>query len=105
MTEFEKLFRKIANQIPSAVEGKMFGAMSIKAKNGKTAAFFWNDSLTFKLDEKSQQKALKLKGAGVGFHIYAPERSMKGWVTVPPEHSNKWIELTNEAVKYVGSLR
>lgn len=51
MTKSEKIFRQIITDLPNGSEGKMFGAKSIKSENGKTAAFFWKEDMTFKLDE------------------------------------------------------
>ena len=60
MTEPEKIFHQIIADLPNGTEGKMFGAKSIKSENGKTAAFFWEEEMTFKLDEKSEIEALKI---------------------------------------------
>lgn len=104
MTKNEQLFHEIAKLTPNTVEDKLFGAMSIKASNGKTAAFFWNEDMTFKLDETIRQKALKISGAKIGSHIYAPEKPMKGWVCVPSEHTDSWAELSDAAVKFINKL-
>jgi len=104
MTNLEKYFHKIVLEIPNAVEGKMFGAMSIKTNNGKNAAFFWHENMVFKLDEKSQKEALNLEGAEIGSHIYAPERKMKGWILIPNNHADQWARYANKAVEFVSSL-
>ncbi len=59
MTESEKLFHQIIIGLPNGIEGKMFGAQSIKSANGKTAVFFWKETMVFKLDEETEEKALK----------------------------------------------
>ena len=105
MTEPEKSFHRIIEEIPNAIKGKMFGAISIKSSNGKTAAFFWKGNMVFKLDEKSQEEALKLDNAKIGSHLYAPEKPMKGWVSIPEKHSDKWTDFTLAAIKYVEKLR
>lgn len=98
MSEAENEFHKIINIIPHATLGKLFGAQCIKASNGKAIAVLWKDALMFKLDEASGQEALTLSGATVGAHLYAPDRPMKGWVTVPFEHSEKWMYLAAKAI-------
>ncbi|WP_142784129.1 hypothetical protein [Changchengzhania lutea] len=52
----------------------MFGAECIKSTNGKTTAFFWKENMVFKLDEKSKESAMRIKGAEIGSHLYAPEK-------------------------------
>lgn len=104
MTDPKELFHEIAKEIPEAIEGKMFGALCIKSKNGKAAAIFWKNDMLFKLGEKDQEEALKLSGSSIGFHLYAPEKQMKGWVFVPEKHSGKWINFTKKAIKYVKGL-
>ena len=104
MTDPKEQFHQIAKEIPEAIEGKMFGALCIKSKNGKAAAIFWKNDMLFKLSEKDQEDALKLSSSSIGFHLYAPEKHMKGWVIVPEKHSDKWITLTIKAIKYVKGL-
>ena len=60
--------------------------------------------MLFKLSEKELEKALKLNGTSIGFHLYAPEKKMKGWVFVPEKHSDKWINFSKKAIVYVKSL-
>jgi len=105
MTEPEKIFHQIIVDLPNGTEGKMFGAKSIKSKNGKTAAFFWKEEMTFKLDEKSELEALKIDGAKIGSHLYAKDKQMRGWVLIPKEHSEFWNEFSKKAVDYVGKLK
>jgi hypothetical protein len=81
----------------------MFGALSIKAPNGKTATFFWKEEMAFKLDEASRNEALKLNGAKIATHLYAPDRQMKAWISIPAEHSEQWAEYTEFALKFVDS--
>lgn len=101
MTEYEELFHKIAQQVPDAIEGKMFGALCIKSTNGKACAIFWKGSMLFKLDDKGQAEALKLDGAEIGSHLYAPNKPMKGWVLIPSSFSEKWLSFTIKAIAYV----
>ncbi len=105
MTEPEKIFHQVIKAIPNGIEGKMFGAKCIKSIKGKTAAFFWKENMVFKLDEQTQEQALRLKEAKVGSHLYAPDRPMKGWVLITAMHSDKWSEFTEKALKYVEGLK
>ncbi len=101
MTKSEELFHQIVNEVPDAIEGKMFGASCIKSINGKAVAILWRDNMLFKLDEKAQQVALKLNGSSIGSHLYAPDKPMKGWVSLPFKHSDKWVNFTKKAVAFV----
>ena len=102
MTESEKLFLQIIKELPNGIEGKMFGAKSIKSTKGKTAAFFWEENMVFKLDQDTQERALKLKGSKVGSHLYEPDKPMKDWISIPETHSDKWSDFAKKALKYVG---
>ena len=105
MTESEKMFCRVIKELPHAIEGKMFGAKSIKSSNGKTAAFFWKGDMVFKLDKEVKKEALKLDGAKIGTHLYAPQRQMKGWVKIPAKHGDKWTVFAKSAIEYVERLR
>jgi len=98
MSTAEELFHKITKEIHGATEGRMFGAMCIKSVNGKVAAIFWKNSMLFKLGEQESHVALELEGTQIGFHLYAPDKSMKGWGMVPAEHISKWKDLTMAAI-------
>lgn len=39
MTKSEELFYHIVNEVPDAIDGKMFGSSYIKSINGKTVKF------------------------------------------------------------------
>lgn len=104
MGKSEKLFHQIINEVSDAVEGKMFGASCIKTKNGKAAAILWKDSMLFKLDETSRQEALMLDGSHIAAHLYAPDKLMKEWVTIPFRHSDKWIKFTKKSIAFVTTL-
>lgn len=78
MTKAEKLFYQIANELADGRESKIFGALCIKAANGKSAAIFWKDSMMFKLNTEDEKEALNIPGAKAGTHLYAPDRPMKG---------------------------
>ncbi|MEE9322258.1 MAG: hypothetical protein V3U76_17600 [Granulosicoccus sp.] len=89
----------------NASAGKMFGAHSLKASNGNTAAFFWKNSMVFKLDEQSRQDALQLSGVCVGSHIYAPDRKMTGWISIPTCHADNWTHYASKAIEFVSTLK
>ena len=60
--------------------------------------------MVFKLDDKAQKNALKLNGSKVGSHIYAHEKPMKGWISIPERHSDKWAEFAEKALTHVEKL-
>ena len=102
MTESEKLFLQIIKELPNGIEGKMFGAKCIKSSKGKTAAFFWEENMVFKLDPDTQERALKLNGSKVGSHLYDTDKPMKGWISIPGTHSDTWSDFAKKALNYVG---
>ena len=103
MTKSEKLFHEIAGQLPEAKEGKMFGALCIKAPNGKAGVMFWKEDMIFKLEGDDLKKALSLKDA----KLFDPmgNRPMGGWVQLSFEHSKKWKELAVKSMEYVKNLK
>ena len=105
MTKSERLFLQIIKEFSNGIEGKMFGAKCIKSINGKTAVFLWQENMVFKLDEETQEKALKLDGSKTGSHLYAPDKPMKGWVSIPEIHSDKWAGFAEEALKFVEAIK
>jgi len=105
MEKSKELFYQIVNDIPNAIEGKMFGASCIKCKNGKTAAILWKDTMLFKLDSKTRQEALKLDGAHISSHLYAPDRLMKSWITIPFKHAGKWFNFTKIAIELIKTAK
>jgi hypothetical protein len=104
MTREEKLFDTIADELPHVTKGKMFGAPAIKAVNGKSAAIFWKNEMICKLSVIDEKNALNLQGAKQGTHLYAPDRKMKSWVSVPFAHSDIWQDLIKKALSYVNML-
>lgn len=105
----ETLFDKIADAIPDATKRKMFGALCLKAANGKAGAMFWRDKskdrnafMIFKLPEKDEQTAMKLTGAQVFEPVEG--RRMNGWVQLSTAHSNKWKAYAVKAMAYVKTL-
>ena len=102
MTKAETLFHQIAAELPDAKESKMFGALCIKAPNGKAAAMFKNDDMIFKFEGKELENTLKLPGA----KIFDPMggRPMNGWVQLSYEHADKWKKLAEKSMDYVKTL-
>jgi hypothetical protein len=105
MTGAENIIERIIEGLPNASKGKMFGAVCIKSSVGKTTAFLWKGNMVFKLDKKSRGEALSLDGAKIGSHIYAPDREMKEWVSIPEKHSDTWRKFALAAMNYVEHLK
>jgi hypothetical protein len=102
MTKSEELFHRIAAGIPGTEEGKMFGALCVKAPNGKAGVMYWKGFMIFKLDKDHEKEALALKDA----KIFEPAegRPMNGWVQLSDQHSAKWkryAELAMDNVKNI----
>ena len=103
MTKSEDLFHKIAGEFADVKEGKMFGALCIKAPNGKAGVMFWKDHIIFKLEGDELKNALSLKGA----KLFDPmgNRPMGGWVQLSYDHSKKWKGLAKKSMDFVKSLK
>ena len=102
MTKSEELFHTIASGIPDTKEGKMFGALCIKAANGKAGVMFWNDDMIFKLSGAHEQEALALKGAKV--FLPMDGRPMNGWIHIPSTHSIEWMKFADVAMDAVKKI-
>jgi hypothetical protein len=109
MTKAEKLYHDIGDSIPDATKGKMFGALCIKAPNGKAGVMYWTDKtaaknefMIFKLDENDETAAMKLKGA----KTFEPAvgRKMNGWIQLSTEHLGKWKEFAKRAMNFVKGI-
>jgi hypothetical protein len=103
MTPAEKLFHKIASEIPDAKEGKMFGALCIKAANGKSGVMFWKEDIVFKLEGDALNEALSLDGAK--FFDPMGGRPMKGWVQLSYDYKSKWKKFAEVAMSEVKKLK
>ena len=103
MTKPEDLFHQIAKEIPDSIEGKMFGALCIKASNGKAGVMFQKDNMIFKLDNVHLKETLELKGS----QLFDPAggRPMKEWVQVPFTHNEKWKELADISMELVKRIK
>jgi len=88
MNKAEDYFNQLTEEIPGVKPGKMFGALCMKAENGKATAMFWKDNIVVKLQGDSLQEALSLDGSA----LFEPMkgRPMKEWVQIPFEYKNKW---------------
>lgn len=102
MTKYEQLYHEIAAGITDAKKSKMFGALCIKAQNGKAGVMFWKEDMIFKLPAHVEAEALSLKGA----KVFSPMdgRAMNGWTHVPNTHSEKWERFANIAMEYVMNI-
>ncbi|MFM9945080.1 MAG: hypothetical protein ACKVQB_07570 [Bacteroidia bacterium] len=102
MTRAETLFHKIASEIPDTHEGKMFGALCIKAPNGKAGVMYWKDYMVFKLEGDQLKVALSLDGA----KIFEPMtgRQMGGWVQLSYDYADKWQAFAEQAMAYVKTI-
>lgn len=102
MTKAEELFHKIAAELKDVQKGKMFGALCIKAPNGKAGVMFWKDDMISKLDEEYEKEALALKGA----KLFDPMggRPMNGWVQLPYAHAAKWKKYATYAMEKVRKI-
>jgi hypothetical protein len=99
MTKSEELFHQIANALPDARESKMFGAMCIKAPNGKASAMFYQEDMIFKLAGEPLKEALSLDGA----KLFDPmgNRPMGGWVQLSYNYADKWPEIARVSFEQV----
>jgi hypothetical protein len=101
MTKGEQLFHDIAASIPDTTEGKMFGALCIKASNGKAGVMYWKEFMIFKLSGEAEKEAMKLKGA----KVFEPGgRPMNGWIQLSEDHAAKWKKLAETAMKEVKKI-
>ena len=103
MTKYEKMYHDIAITIPDCKESKMFGALCIKAPNGKAGVMFKDDEMIFKLNGDEEQEALNLKGA----QYFDPMggRPMTGWVQIPNTHAAKWKDYAVISMEIVKNLK
>lgn len=102
MTTAEKHFHEIADSLADATKGKMFGALCIKAPNGKAAVMCWKGFMVFKLEGKSFDEAMELDGA----KLFDPMdgRPMKEWVQLSEAHASHWKALAEKAMEKVRLL-
>lgn len=103
MTKAEELFHQIAALIPEAKESKMFGALCIKAPNGKASAMFYKEDIVIKLEGESLKEILSLDGA----KLFDPMggRPMGGWVQLSYKYAGKWPEIAKISYEQVKKLK
>lgn len=103
MTVYEQMYHDIAARIPGTKESKMFGALCIKAENGKAGVLFWKEDMVFKLSADEQEKALKIAAA----KVFEPMegKKMTGWIHIPRQHSSMWEALARKSMAYVSGLK
>lgn len=80
----------------------MFGALCLKAPNGKAGVMFWKEYMVFKLPAAIQEQALQLKDA----KMFTPMdgRAMNGWVQLSEVHAGTWQEYAATAMEYVAAI-
>ena len=99
----EQLFHEIATSLPNVKEGKMFGALCVKAQNGKAVVMLWKNDMIFKLDADTLKDVLSLDGA----KLFEPmdNRPMREWVQLSLDYSDRWKEFAIKALDYVSKLK
>jgi len=104
MTIAEEKYHQIADSIPETKKGSMFGALCLKAdNNGKAGVMFRKDCMVFKLDGEHLKNALELDGASM--FQPAEGRTMNGWVSLPYNHSGKWLDFAILSIEFVKKLK
>lgn len=96
-------YEAIAAELTDAVDivpAKMMGMPCLKIR-GKMALGLFNDSMTFKLGGPRHAEALALPGAKL-FDPSGVGRAMKEWVQVPHSQQDRWRELAQASLDYVG---
>jgi hypothetical protein len=103
MSEAEKLFHKLGEEIPGVKPGKMFGAACLKTPNGKSGAMFWKDCIVVKLQGDALKEAMSLDGV----ELFDPMggRPMKEWVQIPYDYRSKWKKFVTLSVEGVKKLK
>ena len=99
MTKAEELFHIIAAELPDTKESKMFGALCIKAPNGKAGVMLHKGNMVFKLNGDAVETAMKLMDAKA-FEPMAG-RPMNGWIQLSEIHSSEWKKYAEIAMEYV----
>ncbi len=103
MTSAEKLYINTGLSLKGAEQSQMFGKPCFKV-NGKAFCSFFEEEMVFKLEGKSHEEALTLKGARL-FDPSGKKRPMKEWVQVPFSNQMKWPALAQAALLYVKSSK
>jgi hypothetical protein len=92
---FEEVLAELQLRQPGIAVKKMFGLPSFMI-DGKPFAGLIGEDMIFKLDGEALERALALPGA----KHFDPMggRPMKSWAQVPPEHSELWPDMAEEAL-------
>ena len=101
MTEEEKYFHEVGEQLESAIKGQLFGKLCYKI-NKKAFCCFFENEMVFKLSGEMHSEALSLDGSQL-FDPSKKGRPMKEWVQVPFDYQEKWKAFAEAAAAYVGS--
>jgi hypothetical protein len=96
MTKAEELYHQIADATPNATKSKMFGALCLKAPNGKAGVMFWKDFIVVKLPAEELNEALAMDG----IQMFTPVdgRAMNGWAQVPYDYADRWKGWAEKAM-------
>lgn len=99
MTEAQQLYETIVEEFvqnDNAVNGKMMNAPALKAK-GKVFAFFYNETMTFKLGKDFDPEAYGLQ-SWTYLSPFKHKLPMKAWFAIPFPQSDTWKSLTQLAL-------
>lgn len=102
MSEEEKRFLEIGNEIDKAIKGQLFGKSCFKMGKKAFICFFQN-CMVFKLNQPHHEAAMKLSNS-VLFDPSGKNRPMKEWVQLSFEHQEVWKEFSEHAKAYILSL-
>lgn len=102
MTAAEELYHQIANTLPNAAKSKMFGALCLKAPNGKAGVMFWKDYMIFKLPDDEMREALAMDG----IQMFTPMegRAMNGWAQVPYHYADRWKAWAEKSMQNAAAI-
>ena len=101
MTEAEKLYISIGEQLNETIRSQMFGKPCFKIHGKAFLAFFQNE-MVFKLYGDKHREALALEGAQL-FDPSGKKRPMKEWVQLPYIHAAHWTGFAKAALEYVSN--
>jgi hypothetical protein len=94
---WDVLVDEVTSRHPEIRPSSMFGMPCLKRESGKVVAGAWKDGgITVKLTNAAQREAALASVAGP----FDPGmgRVMKEWVHVPATHSDRWLELVEQAI-------
>lgn len=103
MTKEEELYHEIAETLPNITKGKMFGALCLKAPNGKAGVMFWKDYMVFKLPENELNDALAMDSIQM-FSPMGGGKSMNGWAQVPYDYKEQWKPWAEKSMEFVSKI-